>query len=92
MNKQEIIVAYAERFEMTKKAAHEEIDRVMTFVTENLVNGETLKVAGFMELGTKMRNARNVRDISTGEVYQVPAKRAPYCKFGKTIKDCIKGE
>ena len=73
----------------TKKEAEDTLMKVMTFVTEELVQGNSLKLVGFLELGTKVRSAKVVRSIHTGELTETPAKRVPYCKFGKTLKNKI---
>lgn len=87
--KKEIVTAYAKRFNTTKKEAENTLMKVMTFVTEELVQGNSLKLVGFLELGTKVRSAKVVRSIHTGELTETPAKRVPYCKFGKTLKNKI---
>ncbi len=89
MNKQAIIDAYAELHNMTKKQAHEEIDRFTEFVSKELETHNTLKFVGFGTFGTKTAPPRTVVSPLTAEPIELPERCLPYFKISQALKDRV---
>lgn len=90
MNKTELITAFSKKTGRTKVETDKLLNEMIEFVTDTLDGGETIRIVGFMELGVKQHGERNGVNPSTKEKIVVPAKRVPYAKFGKTLKDMVK--
>lgn len=74
----------------------EEVERVMdTFFDEiaiRLAEGGRVELRGFGTFSTRQRDARNGRNPRTGETVDVPAKRVPYFKPGKEMRERLNAE
>jgi integration host factor subunit beta len=69
----------------------EEIEQVVDVffdeITQRLAEGGRVELRGFGAFSTREREARVGRNPRTGESVSVPAKRVPYFKAGKEIKN-----
>ena len=54
-----------------------------------LVRNERIEIRGFGSFSVKQRDAREGRNPKTGEVVKVPAKRVPYFKVGKELRERV---
>ena len=95
MNKTELIAKIAEKMtteeaKMTKKAAGECLDAVVEVITEAMVAGEDVKIAGFGTFTVVERSQRQGRNPQTGEAITIEASRAPKFKASSTLKAAIK--
>lgn len=69
----------------------EEIEQVVDIffdeITKRLAEGGRVELRGFGAFSTRDRDARTGRNPRTGETVSVPAKRVPYFKPGKEIRE-----
>ena len=56
-------------------------------ITEALTRGDRIELRGFGAFSVRERPARLGRNPRTGEQVQVPAKRAPFFKMGRELKE-----
>ncbi|MEM7545519.1 MAG: integration host factor subunit beta [Pseudomonadota bacterium] len=63
------------------------VSSVFDEITAALANGDRVELRGFGAFSIKERDARIGRNPRTGESVQVPAKRAPFFKTGKDLRD-----
>jgi integration host factor subunit beta len=67
-----------------------EIDRIVTIlfdeISERLAKGGRVELRGFGAFSTRSRDARTGRNPRTGETVDVEAKRVPYFKPGKEMR------
>lgn len=56
-------------------------------ITEQLAKGGRVELRGFGAFSTRQREARTGRNPRTGESVDVPAKRVPYFKPGKEMRE-----
>src|SRR5205809_1736807 len=75
--------------ELTRKDSEVIVDTLFESVIKALKNGDKLEVRGFGSFRVRQRNARVRRKPKTGEKVEVPAKRVPYIKPSKLLKDLI---
>lgn len=91
MNKSDLIEALAERRKMTQKEADLVVNLVLDGMTEALRKGERIEIRGFGSLIVKEYDPYVGRNPKTGEQVQVPAKRLPFFKVGKELKERVDG-
>lgn len=89
MNKNEFVALLAERYELTKKEAAEMYDMVFGTLAEVVSEGNEVSIIGLGSVKIVMQSARTSRNPRTGEVIDVPAKKAPKFKFSKNIKEAV---
>jgi integration host factor subunit beta len=69
----------------------EEIEQVVDIffdeIARRLAEGGRVELRGFGAFSTREREARTGRNPRTGETVNVPAKKVPYFKAGKEIRD-----
>lgn len=69
----------------------EEVEQVVDIffdeIAQRLAEGGRVELRGFGAFSTRERDARIGRNPRTGEAVQVPAKRVPYFKAGKEIRE-----
>ena len=63
------------------------VSAVFDEITDALANGDRVELRGFGAFSVKQRDARIGRNPRTGESVEVPAKRAPFFKTGKDLRD-----
>ena len=89
MTKNELISAIAEKSGMTKKDAEKALAAVVDTLTEAMVKGDKVSLAGFGAFETKTREARIGRNPKTKEEIEIPASRVPQFKAGKVLKEAV---
>ncbi|WP_170003557.1 integration host factor subunit beta [Pseudopontixanthobacter vadosimaris] len=72
----------------------EEIEQVVDIFFEEIAGrlaaGGRVELRGFGAFSTRERQARTGRNPRTGESVEVPAKRVPYFKPGKEMRERLK--
>ena len=63
------------------------VSAVFDEITNALADGDRVELRGFGAFSVKHRDARTGRNPRTGESVEVPAKRAPFFKTGKDLRD-----
>lgn len=69
----------------------DEIEQVVDIffdeIAQRLAEGGRVELRGFGAFSTREREARSGRNPRTGDTVPVPAKRVPYFKAGKEIRE-----
>jgi integration host factor subunit beta len=89
MTKADLVEEVAKVTELTRKDSEVIVDTLFESVIKALKLGDKLEVRGFGSFRVRQRNARVGRNPKTGEKVEVPAKRVPYFKPSKELKDLI---
>lgn len=63
------------------------VDTVFEEITSALEGGDRVELRGFGAFSVKHRDARVGRNPRTGEQVNVPAKKLPFFKLGKALRD-----
>jgi integration host factor subunit beta len=70
---------------------HRDVERIINTVFDKIVealgNGDRVELRGFGAFSVKERQARDGRNPRTGESVQVEAKRVPFFKTGKELRE-----
>lgn len=69
----------------------QDVERVVNVfldeITDALTRGDRVELRGFGAFSVRERQARMGRNPRTGEQVHVPAKRTPFFKMGRELKD-----
>jgi integration host factor subunit beta len=89
MTKAELVEEVATMTQLTKKHAEIIVNTVFDSIVDSLRAGEKIELRGFGSFRIRQRGARTGRNPKTGDQVQVPAKRIPYLKPGKELKELL---
>ena len=89
MNKNELIIAAAEKAGLTKKDTEAAITAAIAVITEKLAEDEKVQLVGFGSFEVKARAERIGRNPKTKEQIKIPASKMPVFKAGKALKDAV---
>ena len=89
MNKSELVDVLAQRANLTQKKAEAVVNVIFDSMTEALRQGDRIEIRGFGSFVNKEYNAYTGRNPRTGESIQVAAKRLPFFKVGKELKEKV---
>ncbi len=89
MNKSELIDRVSEKSGLPRKKAEAVVNMIFDSMTESLVRGERIEIRGFGSFVSKHYRARMGRNPRTGETIPVPAKRLPFFKVGKELREMV---
>ncbi|MFW6077806.1 MAG: integration host factor subunit beta [Hyphomicrobiales bacterium] len=70
---------------------HRDVERIINTVFDKIVealgNGDRVELRGFGAFSVKERQSREGRNPRTGEAVKVEAKRVPFFKTGKELRE-----
>ena len=89
MTKAELVDEVARSTELTKKHAEIIVNTVFESIVDSLKAGEKIELRGFGSFRIRRRGARIGRNPKTGDKVEVPAKRIPYFKPGKDLREML---
>ena len=73
--------------DLTQREVESVVTAVFDSITDQLAHGGRVELRGFGAFSTRKRDARVGRNPRTGESVQVDAKRVPYFKPGKEMRE-----
>src|SRR5262249_41827310 len=89
MTKSELIDAIAGRGELTKARAELVVNCIFDAMAETLQRGDGIEIRGFGSFTVRPYKPYNGRNPRTGQTVPVPAKRLPFFKVGKELKELV---
>jgi integration host factor beta subunit len=90
MTKSGLIEAVAERTpHISKKDTEIVVNTIFESMAEALRDGQRIEIRGFGSFQVKIREARDGRNPKTGEPVHISAKRTPFFKVGKELKEMV---
>jgi len=92
MTKAELVEEVARVSELTKKHSEVIVDTVFDSIIEALHKDEKNELRGFGSFRIRQRRSRQGRNPKTGDKVDVPAKKIPYFKPGKELKELINSD
>ena len=72
---------------LSAKDVERVINTFFSSIVEQLAKGGRVELRGFGAFSTREREARTGRNPRTGDAVSVPAKRVPYFKPGKEMRE-----
>jgi integration host factor subunit beta len=92
MTRAELVDRVTRVSELSKKHAEIIVNTVFDSIIEALQKEEKIELRGFGSFRIRKRHSRVGRNPKTGARVEVPAKKIPYFKPGKELKDLINAE
>jgi DNA-binding protein HU-beta len=89
MNKVELEAKIMEETGLDKKSVSSVVSSFLNTITENLQNGETVRLVNFGTFQVSERKERNGVNPTTGEKIVIPAQNKPSFKAGKALKEAV---
>lgn len=91
MTKAELVEKVAERIDLTKKQTEVIVNTVFQSITEALAQGDKVELRGFGSFRVRHRLSREGRNPKTGTTVHIPAKKVPFFKAGKELREMVDG-
>jgi len=92
VTKADLIEEVSRVVELTRKESEVIVEAIFDSVVRSLRTGDKIEIRGFGSFRTRERQARIGRNPKTGTRVEVPAKRIPYFKPSKELKDLVNEE
>jgi DNA-binding protein HU-beta len=89
VNRSQLLNAFAERNDLSRKDADVILTSLLDTITETVCRGEDVAISGFAKFRRIDRPARMARNPATGEMVKVPAKRVARITPLKAFKDSV---
>ncbi len=90
MTKSGLIEEVAKRTpHISKKDTEVVVNTIFDAMIEALRGGDRIEIRGFGSFQVKIREARDGRNPKTGEPVHISAKRTPFFKVGKELKEMV---
>ena len=78
--------------ELPRKESETIVETIFDSIILAIQKGEKIEIRGFGSFRTRERRGRVGRNPKTGEKVEVPAKRIPFFKPSKELKDFVNSE
>jgi integration host factor subunit beta len=89
MTKADLIDEVSRLAELTRKDSEVIVETIFDSVVRSLRAGDKIEIRGFGSFRTRQRKPRVGRNPKTGERVEVPAKKIPFFKPSKELKDLV---
>jgi integration host factor subunit beta len=89
MTKAELIEDVSRVVAMSRKDSEIIVETIFDSIVKSLKAGDKIEIRGFGSFRTRQRNPRIGRNPKTGTRVDVPAKKIPYFKPSKELKDLV---
>ncbi len=89
MTKADLIEDVSRQVELTRKDSEIIVETIFDSIVHSLRAGDKIEIRGFGSFRTRQRNPRVGRNPKTGDRVEVPAKKIPFFKPSKELKDLV---
>lgn len=89
MTKAELVDRVTALGDLTRRDGEVIVDTLFDAIIGALKSGDKVEVRGFGSFRTRQRNSRTGRNPKTGSSVAVPAKRVPFFKPSKELRDLV---
>ena len=92
MTKAQLIEAMSQKVtHLTKRQTEMIVNTIFNSIRQSLAGGGKIEIRGFGSFKLRSRRMREGRNPKTGSQVHVPAKRVPFFKAGKELKEIVNG-
>jgi integration host factor subunit beta len=91
MTKADLIDEVARVTEVTRRDSEVIVETIFDAIVHSLRAGDKIEIRGFGSFRTRQRKPRVGRNPKTGDRVEVPAKKIPFFKPSKELKDLVNG-
>jgi len=92
MTKADLVEEVVRVTELPRKESEIVVETIFESIIQALQGGDKIEIRGFGSFRIRQRNPRIGRNPKTGERVEVPAKRVPYFKPSKELRDLVNPE
>src|SRR5256885_16105310 len=89
LTKADLIEEVLKVTELPRKESETIVETIFDSIIEAIQKGEKIEIRGFGSFRTRQRRGRVGRNPKTGEKVEVPAKRIPFFKPSKELKEFV---
>ncbi|MGH9543305.1 MAG: HU family DNA-binding protein [Terriglobales bacterium] len=89
MTKADLIEEVSRSVAMTRRDSEVIVETIFASIIKSLRAGDKIEIRGFGSFRTRQRQARMGRNPKTGDQVPVPARKIPFFKPSKELKDGI---
>ncbi|MGD2272485.1 MAG: HU family DNA-binding protein [Desulfobacterales bacterium] len=89
MNRSDFVSVLKDEINLSRKHAEKIVDTFFNAIQDTLVKGERVEIRGFGSFIVNNYKPYLGRNPKTGARIQVPAKKLPFFKVGKELKDRV---
>src|ERR1700758_919319 len=89
MTKAEVVEEVTQLVDLTRRDGEVIVDTILDAVIGALKSGDKIEIRGFGSFRIRQRKPRIGRNPKTGAKVEVPAKRVPYFKPSKELRDLV---
>ena len=89
MTKADLVEEVTQIGDLTRRDGEVVVDTVFDAVIQALQAGDKIEIRGFGSFRIRQRKPRTGRNPKTGEKVEVPAKKIPFFKPSKELKDLV---
>lgn len=74
---------------LNRKDSEMVVNIIFDSMTEALQGGDKVEIRGFGSFTVRERESREARNPKSGEVVRIPAKKTPFFKTGKELRERV---
>ena len=89
MTKANLVEDLLQLGDLTRRDGEVIVETIFEAVIGALKSGDKIEIRGFGSFRIRQRNSRVGRNPKTGEKVEVPAKKVPYFKPSKELRDLV---
>ena len=89
MTKAELVVKVAKKIKLSRKQAEDVVNAMTQSISDSLAGGDKVEIRGFGSFRIRERNGRIARNPISGKMVEVPAKKVPFFKAGKELRELV---
>ena len=89
LTKADLIEEVLKVAELPRKESETIVETIFESIIDALQKGDKIEIRGFGSFRTRQRRGRIGRNPKTGEKVEVPAKKIPFFKPSKELKDVV---
>jgi integration host factor subunit beta len=89
MTKAELVEKVASTIKLSQKETEVIVGIILQSITESLSAGDKVELRGFGSFRIRERKPRVGRNPKSGELVEVPAKKVPFFKAGKELRERV---
>ncbi|HLC25487.1 MAG TPA: integration host factor subunit beta [bacterium] len=89
MTKADLVEMVSERITLNKKQTEVLVETVFGTITKALAKGDKVELRGFGSFRVRTRDPRDGRNPKTGDSVRIPAKKVPFFKAGKELREIV---
>jgi len=90
MNKADLVGELSNQTGLTRRTSREAVDAIISAITDSLAREERVTLVGFGTFRVMERKARRGRNPQTGKELEIPAKKVPKFRPGKSLREAVR--